>query len=140
MSTFFWILGILATAGLTFPIAFAIAEDKLRSKWAGQWKKLEKERQEFKLGYDEAQQWYSRALQGSNEKYKELTTKEKQLQELKEQMEVRIAKNDQEKEECIANFRKHYNQNEAYVIKLESQLANARQRSKRFAKQSKKTV
>ena len=44
MSTFLWIMGILAAAGLTFLITVEILEEDIRSKWVSQWKKLEKER------------------------------------------------------------------------------------------------
>ncbi len=140
MSIFFWILGILATAGLTFVVAYFMIADKLCVELTNQQKLLEDDRQNFKKSYDDAQQWYSQALKSAQEKTTELNRKEKQLQELKVQLDMQITQNNQDKERLIENYHLHLQNFKASIKRLESQLENARQRSKRFAKQAKNQV
>jgi hypothetical protein len=140
MSTFFWILGILVTAGLTFAVTYFVIRDQLCIELLNQRKQLGRERQNFKKSHDEAQDWYSQALKSAHEKGTELNRKEKELQELKVQLEMQIAKNNQDKEKFIEAGRAQLKDYELYIKNLESRLESARQRSKRFAKQAKNQV
>jgi low affinity Fe/Cu permease len=140
MSTFFWILGILATAAITFMVCFFLINHWLGSEWLDKHKQLATERKKFNEGYAEAQQWYSRTLQWSQERGKELNDKQQKLKELHVQLDEQILKNNQEKERLTEMYRAQSKAYEAHITKLKSQLENARQRSKRFEKQSKKTV
>jgi hypothetical protein len=140
MSIFFWILGIFATAGLTFWFTYSVIGDQLCTELLKQRKQLENERKNFKTSYAEAQQWYSQALKSNQEKITELTGKEKQLQELKVQLETQITKNNQDKERFIAAGKAQLKDYELYIKRLESQRESARQRAKRFAKQAKNQI
>jgi chromosome segregation ATPase len=140
MSTFFWILGLLATAGLTFLVMQFIIGDKLCTQLTRERKRLEDDCEVFKKSYADAQQWYSKAWRDAEEKTKALRAQEKELHELKAQLEAQIIKNNQEKEECLRNFSHHLNRNKTYLARLETQLASARQRAKRFEKQAKNKV
>lgn len=140
MSIFFWILGIFATAGLTFTVTYFVIADRLCCELVNQREQLNQERQNFKKSFDEAQHWYSQALKSAHEKGTELNRKEQELRELKVQLEMQIVKNNQDKEKFIEAGRAQLKDYELYIKRLESQRENARQRAKRFAKQAKNQV
>jgi hypothetical protein len=140
MSTFFWILGLLTTAGLTFIVCYYVIDNQLGSEWAAKQNQLTEDRQNFKKSYADAQQWYSQALKSAQDKGTELNRKEKELQELKTQLEIQISKNNEDKEKFIASYKMHLKDHKLYIKKLEVQLENARQRGKRFEKQAKNQV
>ena len=140
MSIFFWIVGILAAAGLTYAVTYFVIRDQLCIDLLNQRKQLNQERQNFKKSYDEAQNWYSQALKSAHKKGTELNRKEQALQELKRQLEEQILKNQQDKEKFIEAGRAQLKDYELYIQRLEFQRENARQRAKRFAKQAKNNV
>lgn len=140
MSIFFWIVGIVAAAGLTYAITYFVIRDQLCTDLLNQRKKLNQERQNFKKSYDEAQNWYYQALKSAHEKSTELNRKEQALQELKKQLEEQILKNQQDKEKFIEAGRAQLKDYELYIKRLESQRENARQRAKRFAKKAQNKV
>jgi len=147
MSTFFWILGMLATAGLTFIVCYFMIGNQLCGELMHERKQLEDERKQlvnersnFKTSYDEAQQWYCQAWKSVEEKKTELNVKEKKLEEFNKHLEAQIIENNREKKDFFDTYQMHLKNKEAYIEKLESQLVNARQRSKRLAKYRSKVV
>ncbi|MDP4105110.1 MAG: hypothetical protein Q8935_09155 [Bacillota bacterium] len=140
MNIFFWILVNLAVLGILAVVIWQIVNQELQTQWAGQMQKLKTAHQLFE---EQKQFWersYSNNYSQLREKEKVVQEKEKELQALKGQLDIQIAKNNQDTEKFIEAGRAQLKGYELYIKKLESQLESARQRSKRFAKQAKNQV
>ena len=140
MNIFFWILVNVVILVILAVVIWQIINQELQSQWAGQMQKLKADRQLFE---EQKQFWersYSNDYSQLREKEKVIQEKEKELQALKGQLDIQIAKNNQDTKKFIEAGRAQLKDYELYIKKLESRLESARQRSKRFAKQAKNQV